>query len=570
MAAPWSLIIPAAGNLLMSYMNKPSKSDYDIDVPETDTRYAERYMANLRGRAQSGEVYRGAMQPQKRQIGQQGRKMQKQVGYDVARMGMEDSGIEAQYRLSAQQQTSEALQRASEGAMAQQISESRRLGEKADEVQMQIGQSKAEHRQRVEAAKLQSEQAYKTAKGKWQTGMWQSAIQSAASIGMDYMQQAQSFKDATALLGDDLVKKLTDEGFSQAQIANIAGNQKLMEVTTNPALQSIFDAQKAATPTTPVTTTTTPTTPVTTTTPGGGTPSPDWHYSEQAEISDLNDDVAIYKTKEEQDADAHYKDKYTKEKKDKKQESLTKIVETKKINEKEVKAKIQKQVGEDATIEKVYPGDGYTTTEHIDARDELEVESKFFDSRGDIGWHGYYDNDMEQHGSGDKAWTEYYSEWDIIREEGDSKGDEPIVKSTTPYKHGKKHGREELFFATGGSQKKEEIRWKEGKKHGISRTWNVVGGFDELTTYEDGAKTGLYQKYSGNGKVKSDANKVIEEGYYSNGNKVGYWLYYDENGKFQKSKNHGGLDEYNKKFDWSSWKVRSKFYTGKASQIGPK
>ena len=348
MAAPWSLIIPAAGNLLMSYMNKPSKSDYDIDVPETDTRYAERYMANLRGRAQSGEVYRGAMQPQKRQIGQQGRKMQKQVGYDVARRGMEDSGIEAQYRLSAQQQTSEALQRASEGAMTQQISESRRLGEKADEVQMQIGPSKAEHRQRVEAAKLQSEQAYKTAKGKWQTGMWQSAIQSAASIGMDYMQQAQSFKDATALLGDDLVKKLTDEGFGPKQIIDISRNQKLMEVTTNPALQSIFDAQKAATPTTPVTPTTTPATPVITTTPGGGTPSPDWHYSEQAEISDLNDDVAIYKTKEEQDADAHYKAKYAKEEEKRKQENLKKIAETKKDTEKDVTT-VKKDTGTSLT-----------------------------------------------------------------------------------------------------------------------------------------------------------------------------------------------------------------------------
>lgn len=136
-ATPWQLLAAAApyaikgvGQLLG--VGKPKKEDY---MP--DTSYMDKYIANIRSRQAGRDVYHQAMQPALRTIGQQGRKMQRQVGYGVEKAGLTGSGIEAQQRLSAGKATLGAMQEASEKATAAQISESRRLGTEADKMTMQ-------------------------------------------------------------------------------------------------------------------------------------------------------------------------------------------------------------------------------------------------------------------------------------------------------------------------------------------------------------------------------------------------------------------------------------------------
>ena len=91
---PFPLLAAAIGGAVKvgaAYLNKPKKSDYTAD-----TTYLDKYVASLRGRQADREVYHMAMRPQLRQIGAQGRRMQRQIGYDVAKSGLEGSGIEAQ------------------------------------------------------------------------------------------------------------------------------------------------------------------------------------------------------------------------------------------------------------------------------------------------------------------------------------------------------------------------------------------------------------------------------------------------------------------------------------------
>jgi len=148
-AVAWQLLAAAApyaikgvGQLLG--VGKPNKEDY---MP--DTTYMDKYIANIRSRQSGREVYHQAMQPALRTIGAQGRKMQRQIGYGVEKAGLTGSGIEAQQRLSAGKATLGAMQEASEKATAAQISESRRLGEKADAMTLQ-----------KEAAMAQGEKSY--------------------------------------------------------------------------------------------------------------------------------------------------------------------------------------------------------------------------------------------------------------------------------------------------------------------------------------------------------------------------------------------------------------------------
>jgi hypothetical protein len=125
----WQLLaaaLPAAAKVAGSYLQKPDRKDYQ---PQTD--YMKKYLSYLRGRSANKEVLHMAMQPQLRAIGKQGRQMQRQVGYDVAKSGLEGSGIEAQMRLSAGAQTQEALSDATERAVAAQSAEDARIGEKS-------------------------------------------------------------------------------------------------------------------------------------------------------------------------------------------------------------------------------------------------------------------------------------------------------------------------------------------------------------------------------------------------------------------------------------------------------
>ena len=136
-AVPWALLAAAAPHLIKGAgqamgIGRPKREDY---MP--DTGYMDKYIANIRSRQSGREVYHQAMQPALRTIGAQGRKMQRQIGYGVEKAGLTGSGIEAQQRLSAGKTTLTAMQEASEKATAAQISESRRLGEKADAMTLQ-------------------------------------------------------------------------------------------------------------------------------------------------------------------------------------------------------------------------------------------------------------------------------------------------------------------------------------------------------------------------------------------------------------------------------------------------
>ena len=89
----WQLLaaaLPAAAKVAGTALSKPKQEDF---APQTD--YMKKYLSYLRGRSSDREVMHLAMQPALRVAGKQGRQMQRQVGYDVAKSGLGGSGIEA-------------------------------------------------------------------------------------------------------------------------------------------------------------------------------------------------------------------------------------------------------------------------------------------------------------------------------------------------------------------------------------------------------------------------------------------------------------------------------------------
>ena len=179
----WQLLaaaLPAAAKTVGTYLNKPDQGDYK---PQTD--YMKKYLSYLRGRQANNEVMNMAMQPQIRAAGQQGRQMQQQVGYDVAKTGLTGSGIEAQMRLSAGQQTQQALSTATEKAVAAQGAENARLGEKAADLDARIG-----------AEEQRSEQAFKSATSQWKKQLAGDIIGLGASVASAGIQQGVANKGA--------------------------------------------------------------------------------------------------------------------------------------------------------------------------------------------------------------------------------------------------------------------------------------------------------------------------------------------------------------------------------------
>jgi len=179
----WQLLaaaLPAAAKTVGTYLNKPDQDDYK---PQTD--YMKKYLSYLRGRQANRDVMHMAMQPQLRAVGQQGRQMQQQVGYDVAKTGLTGSGIEAQMRLSAGQKTQQALSTATEKAVAAQTAETARLGEKAADVEARIG-----------AEEQRSEQAFDTATSQWKKQLAGDIIGLGASVASAGIQQGVANKGA--------------------------------------------------------------------------------------------------------------------------------------------------------------------------------------------------------------------------------------------------------------------------------------------------------------------------------------------------------------------------------------
>ena len=194
----WSLL-PAAASLGATYLSRPKKKDFS---PNTD--YLERYVANLRGKQSDREVYHMAMQPALRQIGAQGRRTQRQIGYDVEKSGLTGSGIEAQQRLTASKDVLGAMQTASEKATGMQLQESRRLGEQVEQGQMQIG-----------AAEDRASQAYEQSQTQWRNQLLQGGVNLATAGVTEYISGLKAAKEAaqtaptvkTFIEGDQKVQK---------------------------------------------------------------------------------------------------------------------------------------------------------------------------------------------------------------------------------------------------------------------------------------------------------------------------------------------------------------------------
>ena len=203
----WQLLaaaLPAAAKVAGTYLQKPSREDYK---PQTD--YMKKYLSYLRGRSAGKEVMHMAMQPQLRAIGRQGREMQRQVGYDVAKTGLTGSGIEAQMRLSAGAQTQEALSVATSKATAAQAAEDARIGEKS-----------ADLAARIESEEQRSKQAYEMAGRQWKRQMGAEVLGLGASIAgagitqAGQARKASSYALETGVFGDEAnVKRLMDEGW---------------------------------------------------------------------------------------------------------------------------------------------------------------------------------------------------------------------------------------------------------------------------------------------------------------------------------------------------------------------
>ena len=165
----WQLLaaaLPAAAKIAGTALSKPRQEDY---APQTD--YMKKYLSYIRGRSSSREVMHQAMQPALRVAGKQGRQMQRQVGYDVAKSGLGGSGIEAQMRLSAGQQTQEALATATDKAVAAQTAETARIGQQAAGITAQIG-----------AEEARADQAFKSAESQWKRQLASDVIGAGASL----------------------------------------------------------------------------------------------------------------------------------------------------------------------------------------------------------------------------------------------------------------------------------------------------------------------------------------------------------------------------------------------------
>ena len=177
----WALL-PAALSLGATYLSKPKKKDFR---PNTD--YLKRYIANLRGRQSDREAYHMAMQPALRQIGAQGRRAQRQIGYDVEKAGLAGSGIEAQQRLTASRDVLGAMQTASEKATGLQMQESRRLGQQAERGQMQIG-----------AEEDRARRAYEQSQTQWRNQMLQGGVNLATAGVTEYISGLKAAKEAAS------------------------------------------------------------------------------------------------------------------------------------------------------------------------------------------------------------------------------------------------------------------------------------------------------------------------------------------------------------------------------------
>ena len=235
----WALL-PAALSLGATYLSKPKKKDFR---PNTD--YLKRYIANLRGRQSDREAYHMAMQPALRQIGAQGRRAQRQIGYDVEKSGLAGSGIEAQQRLTASRDVLGAMQTASEKATGMQLQESRRLGQQAEQGQIQIG-----------AEEDRARRAYEQSQSQWRNQMLQGGVNLASAGVTKYIEGLQAAKQAaqtaptikTFIEGDQQVQKQWDPKTQSWDVLGEGSRWKPTDVKNIvDTIETTYDAEGKAT-----------------------------------------------------------------------------------------------------------------------------------------------------------------------------------------------------------------------------------------------------------------------------------------------------------------------------------
>lgn len=178
----WWTLLPAAAGFVSTAINKPKREDYTTDVSSY-----QRYIANLYNQVGKRDVYRQAMEPGLRAVGRASSRGQRETEYDLARMGLSDSGAAVQANISMQEKYLQQVGDIASQAIAQEEEYRRRALGEASRVESQIGQIKA-----------QDKQSYERARSQWSRDMIGQALGLGASAVTQGLQTSQYKKELLA------------------------------------------------------------------------------------------------------------------------------------------------------------------------------------------------------------------------------------------------------------------------------------------------------------------------------------------------------------------------------------
>jgi len=178
----WWTLLPAAVGMAATAINKPKREDYKTDVSSY-----QRYIANLYNQVGKRDVYRQAMEPGLRAGGRAASQSRREMGYELSRMGMADSGAAVQANLSLTDKYLQQVGDIASQAIAQEEEYRRRALGEASRVESQIGQIKA-----------QDKQSYERARSQWTSDMIGQALGLGASAIAQGLQTSQYKKELLA------------------------------------------------------------------------------------------------------------------------------------------------------------------------------------------------------------------------------------------------------------------------------------------------------------------------------------------------------------------------------------
>lgn len=158
--------LPQVANVARVYINRPMKDQY-----VQDTSYLNNYMDYLKGKKSERQVERMLMEPGLREIGREAGRIQRQNEFFASKYGYTGSGVDAQMKLSEQQNRLSAIGALSEKAGLAQAQENIRLDDRLAQIEME-----------KERIKTIGEQSYKTAKKQWQRNLLGSLIGVGTSV----------------------------------------------------------------------------------------------------------------------------------------------------------------------------------------------------------------------------------------------------------------------------------------------------------------------------------------------------------------------------------------------------